>query len=327
MGPVLITMGDPAGVGPEIILKAHHAEKIPFAVVVGDYGVLDFYRNLLKIPVELREVSSLKKEVEEGCLNVLSLTKLTPGKDFSPGKSSKVCGEAVVRYIRCAVDLCLKKEASAMVTAPISKASMHAAGYDYPGHTEMLAELTGTDNYAMMLVGGGIRVVLVTIHVALRKVFELLTEEEVYRVARLTCGELIRLYGIESPRVAVCGLNPHAGESGAFGGEEQRVILPAIERLRREGFEVSGPHPADTIFYWHLKGKYDAVVAMYHDQGLIPVKLVGFEEGVNVTLGLPIVRTSPDHGTAFDIAGKGIANFKSLVSAYTLAVRFSSAIM
>ena len=320
-------MGDAAGIGPEIILKAYAAGDLDCAlpVVVGDCSVLEYYNRLLGLGVPLRMISD-PSEASSGTLSVIQVGSLRPGTDFEPGRSSAACGEAVVEYIKRAVKLCLEGKALAMVTAPISKHSMHQAGYSYPGHTELLAELTATDNYAMMLVGGGVRVSLVTIHVALREIFSLITENEVYRVARLTARELVRLFGFERPKVAVCGLNPHAGEGGAFGREEIEVIAPAVERLRSEGYEVYGPLPSDTLFYWHLKGRYDAVVAMYHDQGLIPVKLVGFEEGVNVTLGLPIIRTSPDHGTGFDIAGKGVASCKSLVSAYRLACSFASAV-
>ena len=317
-------MGDPAGIGPEIILKAYEEGLLKggIPVVVGDAGVMHYYKNLLDLDVEIKAIDE-PGEADRDALCVISLTSLKPEEDFSPGRTSAACGKAVVSYIERAVGLCLEGRCSAMVTAPISKAAMHQAGYNWPGHTELLAHLTNTKNYAMMLTGGGVRVVLVTIHVALRDVPKLLTTQEVYRVAKLTCDSMRRLYGIEKPRVAVCGLNPHAGEEGAFGDEEKRIIAPAVKRLEDEGYSVSGPHPADTVFYWHVKGRYDAVVAMYHDQGLIPVKLLGFDEGVNVTLGLPIIRTSPDHGTAFDIAGRGIASPKSLASAYSLAAEFS----
>ncbi|NPA15294.1 MAG: 4-hydroxythreonine-4-phosphate dehydrogenase PdxA [Deferribacteres bacterium] len=321
-GVIVITMGDPAGIGPEIILKGYRRfgrNYVP--VVVGDAGVLDFYRQLLKIDVPLKEIKDLS-EAEGGFLNVLSLSRLGAGKDFSPGVSSEVCGKWVVEYIKKAVSLCMAGGAQAVVTAPISKASMHRAGYSYPGHTELLAELTGTKTYAMMLTGGGIRVVLVTIHVPLKEVPSLLTREGIEEKIELTVKEMKRLYGIDEPEIAVCGLNPHAGEDGAFGDEEQKIISPAIKKFEGR-YKVSGPHPADTVFYWQKKGKYHAVIAMYHDQGLIPVKLAGFEEGVNVTLGLPIIRTSPDHGTAFDIAGKGVADPTSIVCAYNLASLFA----
>ncbi len=316
-------MGDPAGIGPEIVLKAWASGAFTHpVVVVGDAGVLRYYAGLLGIDVRIEEVFPPFDHMGDG-LNVFPLTSLLPGSDFEPGRTSSFCGEAVVKYIKEAARLCMEGTCSAMVTAPISKRAMHLAGYSYPGHTELLAELTGTDDYAMMLTGGGVRVSLVTIHVALKDVPSLVSEDEVYRVAKLTARELTRLWGIDGPSVAVCGLNPHAGEGGAFGREEIEAIAPAVERLKAEGYAVEGPLPADTVFYWHVKGRYHAVVAMYHDQGLIPVKLLGFEEGVNITLGLPIIRTSPDHGTAFDIAGKGIASEGSLVSAYRLAVEFA----
>ncbi len=253
---------------------------------------------------------------------MLSTTELEPEKDFIPGSTNSLCGEAVVNYIKVAVSLCMEKKAVAMVTAPISKEAIHKAGYSYPGHTELLADLTNTKKYAMMLTGGGIRVVLVTIHVALRDVPKMITKDRLRDVIELTAVEISRLYRLSSPKIAVCALNPHAGEKGAFGTEEIEIISPVIEELRSK-YEVSGPHPADTVFYWHRNGKYHVVVAMFHDQGLIPVKLCGFDEGVNVTLGLPIIRTSPDHGTAFDIAGKGVANPKSFVCAFNLAAYFA----
>ncbi len=320
-----VTMGDPAGVGPEIILKAlalgqWQKESIP--LVLGDEGVMDYYATLLGIEVPLvpvveEDLDSLDS-LEEGAY-ILPLSRLN-SLQFSPGRSTPHCGHAVVKYIRKATELAMGGRIAAMVTAPINKASMHAAGYPYPGHTEFLAELTGCRDYAMMLVGGRIRVSLVTIHVALRDVPPLVTREEVYRVTRLTCRCMKEWFGLEGPRVAVAGLNPHAGEEGAFGDEEIRVIAPAVEDLVGEGFPVSGPHPADTLFHRHAQGEFDAVVAMYHDQGLIPVKLEAFDRGVNLTLGLPIIRTSVDHGTAFDIAGKGVASSSSLLAAYGLAL-------
>jgi len=323
-----VTMGDPAGVGPEIILKAladgeWQRESVP--LVLGDEGVMDFYSTLLGldvplIPVDEGDIGSLGP-LKSGAY-ILPLSGLH-SLQFSPGRTTPSCGEAVVRYIRKAVELALDGKIAAMVTAPISKASMHAAGYPYPGHTEFLAELTGCRDYAMMLVGGRIRVSLVTIHVALREVPALVTGDEVYRVARLTCRCMEDWFGIEDPRVAVAALNPHGGEEGAFGDEEARVIAPAVEALREGGCGVSGPYPADTLFHRHAQGEFDAVVAMYHDQGLIPVKLEAFDRGVNLTLGLPIIRTSVDHGTAFDIAGKGMASPSSLKAAYALALELT----
>ena len=322
---IAVTMGDPAGIGPEIILKAlrhgnWHKKSIP--LVLGDLGVMDFYTSLLGLKVPLVSVQEEDIEnllpIEEGAY-ILSLSSLDATR-FSPGHSSPYCGEAVIRYVKKGAQLALEGKATAMVTAPIHKASVHAAGYHYPGHTELLAEVTGCQDYAMMLVGDKIRVSLVTIHVALKDVPSLITREEVFRVGRLTWRCMKTWFGIEAPRVAVAALNPHGGEEGAFGQEEERVITPAINALREEGYPLQGPYPADTLFYRQSQGEFDAVVAMYHDQGLIPVKLEAFDRGVNITLGLPIIRTSVDHGTAFDIAGKGKANPHSLEAAYALAM-------
>lgn len=323
-----LTMGDPAGVGPEIILKALALgawQRVSIPLVLGDEGVMDFYSTLLDlevplVPVEEKDLESLGS-LEKGAY-ILPLSRLN-SLQFAPGRTTPHCGRAVVKYIKKAVELAVAGKIAAMVTAPINKASMHAAGYPYPGHTEFLAELTGCDDYAMMLVGGRIRVSLVTIHVALRDVPALVTREEVYRVARLTCRCMKEWFGLEAPRVAVAGLNPHAGEGGAFGDEEARVIAPVVEALVEEGFQVSGPHPADTLFHRHALGEFHAVVAMYHDQGLIPVKLEAFDSGVNLTLGLPIIRTSVDHGTALDIAGRGMASPNSLLAAYHLALELA----
>jgi len=322
-------LGDPAGVGPEIILKAlaeGEWQKDSIPLILGDKGVMDFYATLLDLEVPIvavkeEDVVSLEP-VDEGAY-LLPLTRLS-SIQFAPGRSTPYCGEAVVRYIKKAVSLALEGKIAAMVTAPINKASMHAAGYSYPGHTEFLAELTGCDDYAMMLVGGRIKVSLVTIHVPLKEVPRLVTRDKVFRVARLTCRCMRDWFGLDSFKVAVAGLNPHAGEEGAFGDEEERVIAPAVEALQREGYPVSGPFPADTLFHRHAQGEFDAVVAMYHDQGLIPVKLEAFDSGVNLTLGLPIIRTSVDHGTALDIAGRGIASPNSVKAAYALALELAN---
>jgi 4-hydroxythreonine-4-phosphate dehydrogenase len=206
-----------------------------------------------------------------------------------------------------------------MVTCPITKSALHLAGYNYPGHTEMLAVLSGGRDYAMMLAGERLRVTLVTIHVGLAEVVKLLTEDKIFALIELTAGALHRDFGIENPRLAVAGLNPHAGEGGMFGDQEDRLISPAIGRGRANGWQVDGPFPPDTVFNRAVAGHYDAVVCMYHDQGLIPFKLLHFADGVNVTLGLPIVRTSVDHGTAYDIAGQGRAAAGSLIAAFALA--------
>jgi 4-hydroxythreonine-4-phosphate dehydrogenase len=238
-------------------------------------------------------------------------------------RPSAASGRASVQYVEKAVDLAQQGAIDAITTAPINKESIALAGYTHPGHTEILAERTGTTKKVMMLAGGPLRVALVTIHVGLAEVPGLLSAEKIFDTIRITNEALVNLFGVARPRIAVCGLNPHAGEGGRFGSEEARLIQPAIERAQAEGVDCSGPHPPDTVFHRAAKGSFDAVVAMYHDQGLIPLKLLAFESGVNITLGLPIIRTSVDHGTAFDIAGQGIANPDSMVEAIKLAACFA----
>jgi len=239
---------------------------------------------------------------------------------FEKGSPTAAGGAASYAYIRRAVEIVLKGEAHALVTAPISKEAFKMAGIPYPGHTEMLAALTGTNRYAMMLCGGPLRVVLVTIHTALRDVPPLITRARVLDTIRLAVAAC-RMLGLDAPRIAVAGLNPHAGEAGIFGSEEITEIAPAVEDARREGFSVTGPYPPDTLFYRAARGEFDLLVCMYHDQGLIPLKMIAFDTGVNVTVGLPIIRTSPDHGTAYDIAWKGVANPTSMREAIDTALR------
>jgi 4-hydroxythreonine-4-phosphate dehydrogenase len=229
----------------------------------------------------------------------------------------------MIRYIKAAADLATKERIAAMVTCPINKAAIRIAGCHYNGHTELLAERTRSKFFAMMLAGNRLRVVLVTIHVPLKEVSSLLSEEKVLLTIKLTCQTLHERFGLKTPRIAVAGLNPHAGEGGMFGDEEKTIITPAIHGARNQGFDVTGALPPDTVFYQAANGRYDAVVSMYHDQGLIPFKLIHFNDGVNITLGLPIIRTSVDHGTAYDIAGTGTANPGSLIAAITMAAQQS----
>ena len=224
-----------------------------------------------------------------------------------------------------AVELAQAGNVDAIVTAPINKAAIHKAGYAWPGHTEMLADRTGTKKPVMMMVGGGLRVPLATTHAAIKDLPKLITRQNVLRTIEIADAALRAYFGLKAPKLAVCGLNPHAGEQGRFGVEESRRIAPAISDARERGVECAGPFPADVVFGQALKGRFDAVVAMYHDQGNIPVKLLAFESGVNVTLGLPIIRTSPDHGTAYDIVRRGIADPRSMVAAIKLAVRMARA--
>lgn len=314
MKPIIgITLGDIAGIGPEVVFKALSEILILREcrpVVIGD--IAGIRRQVSGIRV-IEKVG--KAEFEEGIVNFLDM-----GNDlgeFKVGQVNRVTGAAAVSYIKRAVDLALKGEIEAIVTAPISKEAINLAGYKYPGHSELLAELTETCDFAMMLASPVLRVVLVTTHLPLSKVSSSLSQERIVTVIRLTNKALNQL-GVSKPKIAVAGLNPHAGEGGIFGREEEEIIAPSVRVAKKEGLNVDGPYPPDTVF----RLTCDAVVVMYHDQGLIPIKLLAFEEAVNVTLGLPIIRTSPDHGTGFDIAGKNLANPASMIEAIRLAAKW-----
>lgn len=294
---IAVTMGDPAGVGPEVVRKALEDPAIREAadwVVVCDAAVLG--------PVPAR---------------VVDLHQLGPG-DFPTGQLSAECGNAALEYVRVATGMCLRGEAAAMVTAPLNKEAVALSGRNFSGHTEFIAGLCGGADSRMLLVSEQLRVVHVTTHRPLREACNV-SRERVERTIELG-HEAMRLLGFPEPRIAVCGLNPHAGEHGLFGREDLDAIAPAIEAVRAAGMGASGPFAGDTIFLRAVRGEFDLVVAMYHDQGHIPMKLLAFDSGVNVSLGLPIIRTSVDHGTAFDIAGKGIANATSMKAAMKLAV-------
>jgi 4-hydroxythreonine-4-phosphate dehydrogenase len=322
MKKLLITMGDPGGVGPEIIAKAFGTpgiRKSCMPIVIGDTLIMAKALRLLRNPRKLREITSPDEAENSGRLmhliNVNTMIPRLPQKKPTPEG-----GEACVRYIRKAVELAMHKQVDGIVTAPISKEALKMAGFAWPGHTEMLAEISRTKQYAMMLVGGPLRVILVTIHTALKNVPELITRQRILRVIRLA-KKACDMLKIRTPKIAVAGLNPHAGEAGIFGEEEITQIVPAIRQANREGIPVSGPYPPDTIFHKAYQGEIDIVVCMYHDQGLIPLKMIAFDKGVNVTIGLPFIRTSPDHGTAYDIAWKGTANPSSMIEAIKLAGR------
>jgi 4-hydroxythreonine-4-phosphate dehydrogenase len=301
-----VTVGDPAGIGPEVVLKALGRGDLPAADIVV-YGPASVLRDRAT-RFGLRSLDALGARVVD-----VPLTG-----EVRPGVTSPAAGHAAADAVLRAARDAMAGEVDALVTAPLNKESLAAAGHAWPGHTEMLAEVAGVSDVAMLFVGGSLRVALVTIHRALRSVPDAITGEEVERVARLLHRELPRL-GSASRRIAVCGLNPHAGEGGMFGREEIEVIAPAVARLRAAGLDVSGPFPADSLFARASRGEFDAVLAQYHDQGLIPVKLASFGHAVNVTLGLPFVRTSVDHGTGFDIVDRGIADEGSLLAAIRLA--------
>lgn len=321
--PIGITLGCPASIGPELIVKfylaAAQAKQLSIAVI-GDIGVLQKICARLDLSINLRSWTP-GTQIAEDCLNVYNVSNLS-SDSFSFGSPTPGTSTAMAAYVEKAIEMCMAGELRAMVTCPISKSSLNQAGYDFPGHTELLAQRTGTEHVAMMLTGESLRVVPATIHCSLSEVVKSLNSETIIRQIVLTEQALRTDFNIEPVRIGVAGLNPHAGENGLFGSEEQSIILPAIEEARNQTdrrSQISGPYPPDTIFYKARAGMFDAVVAMYHDQGLIPFKLLHFEDGVNVTLGLPIIRTSVDHGTAYDIAGQGISSIDSLMSAVNLA--------
>ncbi len=342
--PVLgVTMGDPAGVGPEVILKALQSPPPGCRVIVlGDLAVLQETATRLASalrPHQWQVGDALPTDARQ--IPVLALSQLAPAERI-PGQPTRAGGEASYRYVENGVRFALDGTLDGLVTAPISKAMWQAAGHAYPGHTELLAALTDTAEVRMMLDGsppsllGGrpelvegrgdkkpLRVILVTTHLPLAQVPCALSCERIAKTITVAATHLRRFYGLPRPRLAVAGLNPHAGEAGAFGDEEQRLIQPAVERARGTGCNVVGPLPADTVFVRAVRGEFDAVICQYHDQALIPLKLLSWEDGVNVTLGLPIIRTSPDHGTAFDIAGHNKASPNSMQAALGLAAEMT----
>jgi 4-hydroxythreonine-4-phosphate dehydrogenase len=323
-GPLALTLGDPAGIGPEIVVKAWSELRAsgPAFLVVGDCQALTSAAT--GAATEIVRITSPEEanRLFPEALPVLDLPLRAP---VVAGQPSSQAAPSIIQWIETAVGLALRGDVSGVVTAPISKAPLYEAGFRFPGHTEFLGELTraaafqGARGPVMMLAAKDLRVTLVTVHEPLAKVPGALSVEKIVAVAQVTAEALRRDFGIRHPRLAVAGLNPHAGESGAIGREEVEIVAPAIARLRDLGIDAAGPYPADTMFPDAMRALYDAAVCLYHDQALIPVKMLDFWGGVNVTLGLPIVRTSPDHGTAYDIAGRGVARPDSLVAAIRLA--------
>lgn len=313
---IAITLGDYNGIGPEVVLKSlrHRSTRaLCKPILVGPREVLDYYSQRLGISLAIHEVSSRGRGIPY--LPASSLSR----EAICPGKLSKEAGEAAARALFQAVTLARQGTADAVVTAPVSKKALHLAGYNYPGQTEMVQHLSKSSHSAMMLVSRSLRVGLVTIHVPLARVSELLTSRLIKEKVTIIADALVRDWRITAPHLAILALNPHAGENGDIGDEEQRCIEPALRILRRTGLPIDGPFPADAFFARYKPGTYDAVVAMYHDQGLIPLKMSSRGRAVNITAGLTIVRTSPDHGTAFDIAGKGIADEGSMMAAIEVA--------
>lgn len=322
---IAITMGDAAGVGPEIIMKSlaeKHVYEHCRPLVVGDSVRLREAGVIVGSVLEVRSVQGVQAAgFKSGVVDCIDLNLIPPKHPF--GKLSPLCGEAAYRYIERAVQLANGKEIDAICTAPLNKEALHASGHHYPGHTEILAHLTGTPEVSMMLVADKLRVIHVTTHIGLLDAIKKIEPGLVERTIARGYDTLVRA-GMEAPRIGVCAINPHAGENGLFGhGEEEEKILPAVKAQQALGRSVEGPLPADTLFFRAGRGDFDLVVAMYHDQGHGPIKVLGLEAGVNITVGLPIIRTSVDHGTAFDIAGKGIADERSLLEALRAAIELS----
>jgi 4-hydroxythreonine-4-phosphate dehydrogenase len=323
---VAVTMGDGAGIGPEVVVPALLDDTVRGlcnAVVIGDAKRLRLAGEIVGVAADIVAVDSIAgAEQAPGRVNVIDLDLLPD--DLPWGELSAVAGNAAYEYIRVASELAVRGEVQAICTAPLNKEALHAAGHIYPGHTELLAYLTGTDEVSMMLSSPKLKVIHVTTHIGLLDAIALIEPGLVERTIRRGHEALVRA-GIAHPKIGVCGINPHAGEGGLFGyGEEAQKIIPAVETLKADGIDVHGPLPADTAFFLAGRGDYDLIVAMYHDQGHGPVKVLGIEAGVNITVGLPVIRTSVDHGTAFDIAGKGIAEHGSMIEALRQAAELAS---
>ncbi|MEL4504624.1 4-hydroxythreonine-4-phosphate dehydrogenase PdxA [Luteococcus sp. H138] len=323
---VAVTMGDGAGVGPEVTVAALvdesvRAESLP--VVLGDRKRLEQAAKIMGIDAQIVAIQEVSEAVDEaGRINVIDLDLLP--EDLAWGQLSKEAGHAAYEYIAKAAELAMAGDVQAICTAPLNKEALHMAGHNYPGHTEMLAALTNTPEVSMMLSSPQLRVIHVTTHIGLIDAVRKIEPGLVERTTRRG-WDALRRAGIENPHIGVCAINPHAGEGGLFGqGEEEEKIIPAVEKMKADGMWVDGPLPADTAFYLAGRGDYDLIVAMYHDQGHGPVKVLGIEAGVNITVGLPVIRTSVDHGTAFDIAGKGIVKTESMVEAMHQAVALAA---
>ncbi len=324
-----ITMGDPCGIGPEVIVKGLQNSEIYqvcHPLVIGDFAQIQYAA--ASFAPKLR-VSQIEKAADAdfifGQLEVIDISdkateKTTP---YQYGVCNPAGALAALKTIERAAKMVLRNEINAIATAPIHKEGMRAVGFSFPGHTEFFAKASGTDCFGMMMLGNGLKIMLASIHLPLKDAISQLNKKKILKTIQLTASALDKDFGLSKPHIAVAGLNPHAGEQGLLGMEEKTIVSPAIEMAKQEGLNVSGPYPADTLFYKLQEGKFDAAVALYHDQALIPIKLVSFGTAVNITVGLPFIRTSVDHGTAFDIAGKGIANPGSLQEAVKLAAQMA----
>lgn len=318
-------MGDGAGVGPEIIMKSLSDKAIydncrPF--VIGDAKLLERANTIVQAGLTVRTIASVEEaRFEPGVVECIDLDLLPADLPF--GQVSAKAGDAAFRYLEKAIELANAGQIDAICTAPLNKEALHKGGHIFPGHTEILAELTNTKDFSMMLSAPKLKVIHVTTHVGILDAVKMINTDRVYKVIRLA-HETLQKAGYAEPKIAVCGINPHAGENGLFGyGEEDEKVVPAVQQAQSEGINVVGPLPADTLFFRTVRGDFDIVVAMYHDQGHGPVKVLGLEAGVNITVGLPIIRTSVDHGTAFDIAGTGIADSLSMKEAIRQAIELA----
>ncbi|MEK4176589.1 4-hydroxythreonine-4-phosphate dehydrogenase PdxA [Aeribacillus sp. FSL K6-1305] len=328
MKPVIgITMGDAAGVGPEIIVKALQNRSIYEQcnpLVIGDAKILERAVQITNSKLAIHPISSVKEAAcQYGTIDCIDLNLLPADLPF--GRVSAAAGDAAFQFLKRAIELAKNGDIQAICTAPLNKEALHKGGHQYPGHTEILADLTGTQDYAMMLSSPKLKVIHITTHVGLIKAIEMINPDRTYKVIKLAHETLTRA-GKENPSIAVCGINPHAGENGLFGnGEEEEKLIPGIRKAQEEGINATGPYPADTLFYRAVRGDFDIVVACYHDQGHAPIKVLGLEAGVNITVGLKggIIRTSVDHGTAFDIAGKNLADERSMLEAIRAAVELA----
>ncbi len=314
-----VTMGDPAGIGPEIAVKAC-AELSDYeksrTLIIGELFIIRHWQERICPDTPIRQIQTVEQMID-GALNVMSLDLMSPS-ELEIGRVSAMCGKASYEYILKAIDLCMQGEVKGVVTCPINKESLHAAGINFPGHTEIFAHFTHTDDYTMMFLLDDVAVVHVTTHCSLRQALEIIRPDRVGKNISLLHDALGRM-GVSSPRIAVGGVNPHAGENGLFGDEEQLYVTPAIRLARSGGIDATGPYPPDTVFMRAFKGEFDGVVSMLHDHGFVALKSRDFERGVNITVGLPIVRTSVGHGTAFDIAGQDKASPQSLLEAIRVA--------
>lgn len=328
--PFALTMGDPSGIGPDITLQAwlaRHEYNVPTFFSVADRAILQDRAKHIGYDILIKEISEPEQAFAtfDHALPVLPLSPIFVKTQITPGQAQLEAAEVILQSIRLAVQLIQQGRVGAVITNPIQKSVLYQSGFSHPGHTEFLGELSkkvftqSHCNPVMMLAAEDLRVVPATIHIPLKDVFRHLTEALLVSTAHTLVDGLQRYFACPSPRLAFTGLNPHAGENGALGNEDDEIIRPALNKLADQGYYVTGPHPADTIFHQAVRKTYDAVIAMYHDQALIPVKTIGFDTGVNITLGLPFIRTSPDHGTAYDIAGSGKANPRSLIEALKVA--------